>query len=109
MKSTEDSGEETDKKSDSRGSVLRLTRGERIFLKTVNIFIIAILIPDLMFFLGLVYERELKLLAIGNICVLVLAFFSYLVKRRIRRRISRISREINNERASKGDKVDNSN
>ena len=79
--------------SNSERRIPELSRRERIFLAVVNVLVIGILISDLWYFMGLVIVSDLRLLAISNICVMILAYFSYVVKRRIRRRIIRAERE----------------
>lgn len=87
MEIEDESSTKTNKKEVSSKVGPRLSRRERVFLFVANIAIITILISDLLYFLGMVQETKLPLLASGNLGVLVLAYFSYILKRRIRRRM----------------------
>jgi hypothetical protein len=96
LKKPDDAGEVVDKSHEKSNLGRRgpeLSRRERIFLAVVNVLVIGILISDLWYFLGLVIVTDLRLLAISNICVMILAYFSYVMKRRIRRRIIRAEQE----------------
>lgn len=90
-----DAGEDIDEIQRSNTGRIgpKLSRRERVFLAVVNVLVIGILISDIWYFMGLVIVTDLRLLAISNICVMILAYFSYVVKRRIRRRILLEERE----------------
>lgn len=73
----------------------RASRNESIFILVCNLFIIAILVVDAWSFTGML-EVSLPYLTAANICVTLLAFVSYQVKRRIVRRAGLTSREKDN-------------
>jgi hypothetical protein len=71
-----------------------LRKSERIFLSIVTIFIITVLITDLWYFMGMVDDIRIPLLAYGNIGAVVLAFISIQLKKRIRRRFIRKKKRV---------------
>ncbi len=97
--SVDKSPNKADKKEVSKSVIPKLSRKARVFLSIANIAIITILISDLFYFMGMIQEIELPSLAFGNLGVLVLAYFSYVLKRRIRRKMLEARQKIEADRA----------
>jgi hypothetical protein len=70
---------------------------ERVFLTITNILIISIMLSDFMHFTGLIKVGNLQFLTLGNLVVVVLAYFSFLIKQRMRRRIERYEKNISDQ------------
>lgn len=67
------------------GAKPRASRKESIFISLCNIFIVATMVADAWYFTGML-DVSLPSLTVANILVMLLAYISYQVKRRIVRR-----------------------
>lgn len=63
---------------------------EKIFLLSTNFLIVLIIFIDMLYFGGIL-NIEIDVLIVPNLFVLILAYISYEVKKRIKKRIRRIS------------------
>ena len=88
----------------------RLTRNQRILLLLFDVVMIAMLLTDIAYFLGLLRELNLMHLAVLNVAVVAVGYVSYKTKRIIGRRVVREmfrtredeARESNRIRSEKG-------
>jgi hypothetical protein len=72
----------------------QITKKEKIFIYICNTLIISMVIMDFLFFFGIYEIDDIMLFIELNIFVSVLAYISYLLKRKIRRRIIIRSKEL---------------
>lgn len=67
----------------------RLSKRERFFLTICDLLTVTIVLVDLMFFMGFVKVSNLMILALVNIGIVGVSYFSYKLRRRVRRTVLR--------------------
>lgn len=85
--SNTDEGKRLRKKEIQKMIRSRLTRNQRLLLSLFDLAMIAMLLTDMAFFVGLLKEPNLMLLAVLNLSVVAIGYVSYKMKRIISRRV----------------------
>lgn len=78
-----------DKKKIAKMIKSRLSERERIFLTICDLLTVTMVLVDLMFFMGFVKVSNLMILALVNIGIVGLSYFSYKHRRGVRRTVLR--------------------
>jgi hypothetical protein len=89
----EDPKEESMENAEDTHRAPSIYREERFFLVFSNILIVTIMISDFLYFTNIMKIENLKVLTISNLLVLLIAYISFLIKQRIRRRIERYEKK----------------
>ena len=67
----------------------RFTRNQKILLSLFDLAMIAMLLTDMTYFVGLIKNPNLRLLAVLNISVMAIGYISYKMKRIISRGVAK--------------------
>ena len=70
----------------------RFTRNQKILLSLFDLAMIAMLLTDMTYFVGILKNPNLRLLAVLNISVMAIGYISYKMKRIISRGVSKDAR-----------------
>lgn len=83
----------------------RLTRNQRILLLLFDVVMIAMLLTDIAYFLGLLRELNLMHLAVLNVAVVAVGYVSYKTKRIIGRRVVREMFRTREDEATESNRI----
>lgn len=83
----------------------RLTRNQRILLLLFDVVMIAMLLTDIAYFLGILRELNLMHLAVLNVAVVAVGYVSYKTKRIIGRRVVREMFRTREDEATESNRI----